>query len=60
LIELAKNPEIQKKLRRELKTLASDDPSYEQLTSELPYLDAVMMETLRLHPSLLELTREAS
>lgn len=45
------NPEKQDKLRKELLTFANgEDTTYDQLMNELPYLDAVLRETLRVHP----------
>ncbi|EJD00151.1 cytochrome P450 [Fomitiporia mediterranea MF3/22] len=49
LIELAKHHEVQDRLRQELSEFSSSDPSYDQLTDSLSYLNAVMLETLRLH-----------
>jgi len=49
LIELAQNSNVQSKLRQELVALGGD-PTYDQLTNGLPYLDAVVHETLRFHP----------
>ncbi|KIO07172.1 hypothetical protein M404DRAFT_998564 [Pisolithus tinctorius Marx 270] len=59
LLELARNPDIQTKLRTELLAFGSD-PTYDQLTNNLPYLDAVVHETLRLHPPLGEFLRQAT
>ncbi|KAI6140753.1 cytochrome P450 [Pisolithus tinctorius] len=59
LLELARNPDIQIKLRTELLAFGSD-PTYDQLTNSLPYLDAVVHETLRLHPPLAEFLRQAA
>ncbi|KIJ59411.1 hypothetical protein HYDPIDRAFT_162418 [Hydnomerulius pinastri MD-312] len=59
LIELAKSPDMQTKLREELLAFGSD-PTYDQLSSNLPYLDAVVHETLRLHPPVPEFTRVAA
>ena len=50
LIELAQHPEKQDALRKELSEFATKDPSDEQLTNGLPYLNGVFRETLRLHP----------
>lgn len=50
LIELSRHPETQARLREELTTLANASPSFDQLTTGLPYLDAVFREVLRLHP----------
>ncbi|KAF6762398.1 cytochrome P450 [Ephemerocybe angulata] len=58
---LAKHPEVQDKLRaeiREAKQTFGGEPDYDQLSS-LPYLDAVIRETLRLHPPVPSLPREA-
>ncbi|KAF7331057.1 Cytochrome P450 [Mycena venus] len=59
LIELAKHPEIQDKLRRDLARFSGNDPTWDQLVSELPYLDATVHEVLRLHPPVSEIIREA-
>lgn len=50
LIELAQKPEKQDALRKELSEFATSDPSYDQLTNGLPYLNGVFREVLRLHP----------
>ncbi|KAK7448082.1 hypothetical protein VKT23_013839 [Stygiomarasmius scandens] len=63
LVELCLKPEIQDKLRRELARLNAEstavDPTWDQLTAstDFPYLDAVVHETLRMHPPLSETTR---
>lgn len=49
LIELAQKPEKQDALRKELSEFATSDPSYDQLTNGLPYLNGVFREVLRLH-----------
>ncbi|KAJ7476918.1 cytochrome P450 [Mycena galericulata] len=59
LIELAKHPEIQDKLRSELSQFGTD-PTWDQLVSELPYLDATVLEILRLHPPVPETPRVAA
>ncbi|KAF9556696.1 cytochrome P450 [Agrocybe pediades] len=50
LWELAKNPEVQAKLRREI-TSFHVDLSYDDIQDRMPYLDAVCKEVLRLHPA---------
>ncbi|KAF7331038.1 Cytochrome P450 [Mycena venus] len=60
LIELSKHPEIQDKLRKDLARFSGTDPTWDQLVSELPYLDAVVQETLRLHPPVIETLRIAA
>ncbi|KAJ7729671.1 cytochrome P450 [Mycena maculata] len=60
LIELAKHPEIQDKLREELTRFGPVDPTWDQLVSDLPFLDAVVLEILRLHPPIGETLREAA
>lgn len=57
---LAKNPDIQKKIQAELKEVMGDsDEINEELMSKLPYLTAVLKESLRLFtiiPSIMRLT----
>ena len=49
LYELAKHPEMQSKLRREIiATCGKQDPTWDQITS-MPYLDMVCHEILRLY-----------
>ncbi|KAF9002246.1 cytochrome P450 [Cyathus striatus] len=57
---LAKHPEVQDKLRKEILQAFSGDvePTYDDLES-LRYLDAVCRETLRLHPPFTKITRIA-
>ncbi|KAJ7598451.1 cytochrome P450 [Mycena floridula] len=59
LIELAKAQDKQEGLRKELLSLGTNDPTYDQLSSAtaLPYLDAVVHEILRLHPAVSETPR---
>jgi cytochrome P450 len=62
LIELCKHPRVQAELRDELiKAFSSSDPSYEDLMSSttLPLLDAVVHETIRLHPAVSDTPRRA-
>ncbi|OJA09059.1 hypothetical protein AZE42_04725 [Rhizopogon vesiculosus] len=48
LYALCLRPDIQTKLREELLTVETDTPSMDELMA-LPYLDAVVRETLRVH-----------
>lgn len=48
LYALTQAPDVQKKLRDELFTLQTEAPTMDELSS-LPYLDAVVRETLRIH-----------
>ncbi|KAJ6598486.1 cytochrome P450 [Mycena vulgaris] len=50
-IELARNSNIQSKLREELLRVGGD-PTWEELTSNLPFLDAFTCEVLRMYPPL--------
>lgn len=49
---IAANPEVQEKLHQEIDSVCTDEqiPSYDTVR-ELPYLDMVLAETLRLHPT---------
>ena len=51
--ELSRNPEIRTMLRNELETLQTLDLSAAQLIDDLPVLDAVLMETMRLYPGII-------
>ncbi|KAG2151472.1 cytochrome P450 [Suillus clintonianus] len=59
LIELSQHPDAQTRLREELLEFGAD-PTYDQLKANLPYLDAVVHEVLRLHPAVPEFTRLAA
>ncbi|KAF8499344.1 cytochrome P450 [Gautieria morchelliformis] len=59
LHELALNPTHQDALRDEVSALGSE-PTFDELHSGLPFLDAVINETLRIHPVVLQVHREAS
>ncbi|KAJ6562221.1 cytochrome P450 [Mycena capillaripes] len=59
MIELAKRPEKQAKLREELIKFGRADPTWDELVSGLPYLDSVVLEILRMHPPVTETMREA-
>jgi len=48
LFALAQAPEVQHKLREELLTVPTENPTMDEL-NELPYLDAVIRETMRVH-----------
>ena len=56
---LASRRDIQTKLREELLSVTTETPSYDELMA-LPYLDAVVRETLRLHPAIPAVPRVAS
>ncbi|KAF4578374.1 hypothetical protein EYR36_000181 [Pleurotus pulmonarius] len=58
LFALTQNPKVQAKLREELLDVLTDTPSMEEL-SALPYLDAVIRETMRLYTPLPSTTRVA-
>ncbi|TBU29119.1 cytochrome P450 [Dichomitus squalens] len=63
LIELSRKPEMQERLREELRAeLPNSDPTWEQLTNGagLHYLDAVVHEVLGLHAPLNITTRVAA
>lgn len=60
LVELSRNQAVQNRLRKELNQFSTGDPTWDQLMSGLPYLDAVVHETLRFYPPLDEIAREVS
>ncbi|KAI6107178.1 cytochrome P450 [Pisolithus croceorrhizus] len=59
LLELARNPDIQNKLRQELLAFG-EEPTYDQQQNSLPYLDAVVHEILRVHPPITDFVRVAA
>ncbi|KAF8342996.1 cytochrome P450 [Cantharellus anzutake] len=56
---LCKNSSIQDKLRAEIRAVPNEHPTYEALSS-LPYLDAVIRETLRFQPPISGTSRIAA
>lgn len=52
MTELLRHPEVMKKLQNEIREISSNESSAitEDHLNELPYLKAVIKETLRLHP----------
>jgi cytochrome P450 len=55
MIELCRDPDLQTRVRAELlAAFPVEDPTYEELASEMPLLDAVVHEVFRLHPPVLE------
>ncbi|KAG1742259.1 cytochrome P450 [Suillus paluster] len=59
LIELSRQPNVQTRLREEMLAFGAD-PTYDQLKANLPYLDAIVHEILRLHPPVTEAIRLAA
>jgi len=57
--ELSRHPDVQERLREELKAFPGE-PSYDDFQTKLPYLDAVLKETLRLYPGLPYMERVAT
>lgn len=56
---MCKHPEVQDKLRAEVSEVLTDTPTYENLVA-LPYLDAIVRETLRVYSPILGTVRVAS
>lgn len=57
---MCKSPETQNRLRAEItNNVPNDSPSYDELNA-LPYLDAVVRETLRLYAPVMGTVRTAS
>jgi Cytochrome P450 len=57
LFALSQNKHAQNKLREEISNISTDNPTDD--LNGLPYLDAVVRETLRLHPPVAAIPREA-
>lgn len=51
IYRLATNPAVLQKLREELDAIASEEPITYKETQKLPYLKAVVRESLRMYPS---------
>lgn len=49
-MELSLNPDKQARLRADLAEFTNKDPTWEQFTYGLPYLDAIAREVIRVHP----------
>ena len=58
LYSLSQNKVAQTKLREEISTISTDNPTMDDLNG-LPYMDAVVRETLRLYPALASIQRMA-
>ncbi|KAF9484959.1 cytochrome P450 [Pholiota conissans] len=58
LFALSQNLPAQAKLRQEVMSVSTDNPTMDELNA-LPYLDAVVRETLRVHPPVAASSRQA-
>ncbi|KAI5894181.1 cytochrome P450 [Schizophyllum commune H4-8] len=58
LFQLSRSPEMQKRLRDELRSLQTDEPTMDDLNS-LPFLDNFVKEVFRYYPSFTWSAREA-
>ncbi|KAJ6501598.1 cytochrome P450 [Mycena vitilis] len=58
LYELSNDAEVQGRLRDEISS--PGDPSLDELNNRYPILDSVILETLRLHPAILENHHQAA
>ena len=58
LYALSQNKDVQTKLREEISSLSTENPTMDDLNG-LAYMDAVVRETLRLYPALSTILRQA-
>ena len=58
LYALSQNKEVQRKLREEIFNISTENPTMDDLNG-LPYMDAVVRETLRLYPAVASILRQA-
>ena len=58
LYALSQDKDAQTKLREEILNISTENPTMDDLNG-LPYMDAVVRETLRLYPALASILREA-
>jgi cytochrome P450 len=58
LYALSQNKDAQTKLRDEIYNISTDNPTMDDLNG-MPYMDAVVRETLRLYPAVPNVLREA-
>ena len=59
LYALSQNKDIQTKLREEISNITTENPTMDDLNG-LPYMDAVVRETLRLYPAVASILRQAA
>ena len=58
LFALSQNKDAQTKLREEIFNISTENPTMDDLNG-LPYMDAVVRETLRLYPAVASILRAA-
>ena len=58
LYALSQDKQAQTKLREEIYSISTDNPTMDDLNG-LPFMDAVVRETLRLYPAVASVLREA-
>ena len=58
LYALSQHKDAQTKLREEILNISTENPTMDDLNG-LPYMDAIIRETLRLYPALASILREA-